>query len=55
MLTTLVQNINSFYYLSMCLKTTGCVDSRVDPDQTPQNALYDLGLHWLLRLMGPNT
>ena len=33
----------------------GLVAISVDPDQTPQNAASDLGLHCLLRLSCPNT
>ena len=36
-------------------KTAGWVASSVDPDQMPQNAASDLGLHCLLRPVCPNT
>ena len=29
----------------MCLNTDGCVSNSVDPDQMPQSAAFDLGLH----------
>ena len=44
-----------FYYLFMCIATAGLVTNIVDPDQTPQNAASDLGLHCLLRPVCPNT
>ena len=38
--------------LMMCLKT---VANSVDPDQTPQSAASEMGLHCLLRPVCPNT
>ena len=40
--------LSPFYYLLICLKTTGWVANSVDPDQMPQNVASDLGLHCLL-------
>ena len=38
----------------MCLKYAGCVANSVDPDQTPQNAASDQGLHCLLSSLWSN-
>ena len=44
-----------FYYLLMCLKYCCMYENSVDPDQMPQNAASDLGLHRLQKCICPNT
>ena len=44
-----------FYYAWICLNPTGCKAHNVTPDQTPQNAASDQGLHCLLSPVSPNT
>ena len=36
-------------------KIAGCVANSVDPDQTPRSTTSDLGLHYLLMPVCPNT
>ena len=56
LLTILVLNSEIVYYLLMCLKYIAiCMANTVDPDQMPQNAASDLGLHCLQKPICPNT
>ena len=43
------------YYLLMCLKTAEWMANSIVSDQTQQKAVFDLGLHCLIRPICPDT
>ena len=55
LLTILIVKIKRPFYTSSYVYSCWKMANSIDPDQTPQNAASDQGLHCLLRPVCPNT